>query len=237
MRELRGVQQPPEERLALMRAAELHQRAQRERRVPQPAEAVVPIALPAELLGQRRTGRSRDRAGWRVDQQLERQRAADDRLPPRSCVGSRGRPVAPERDRRHQARLRLAARREHERLLMGDAQDHQRRLTRRRVETAADRALAEDRIAGRPRRDGKRVTSSGRHRRLTASPDAGAPVPVLEPGLDAPAHGTRPEIPSTRRASSRTGANPTVGRSIASVTRAVPPSVANVVSSTFVSGR
>ena len=60
MRELRGVQQPPEERLALMRAAELHQRAQRERRVPQPAEAVVRIALPAELLGQRRTGRSRD---------------------------------------------------------------------------------------------------------------------------------------------------------------------------------
>ena len=127
-----------------------------------------------------------------MDQQLERQRAADDRLPPRSCVGSRGRPVAPERDRRHQARLRLAARWEHERLLMGDAQDHQRRLTRRRDKTAADRALAEDRIAGRPRRDGKRVTSSGRHRRLTASPDAGAPVPVLEPGLDAPAHGHAP---------------------------------------------
>jgi hypothetical protein len=40
---------------------------------------------------------------------------------------------------------------------MGDAQDHQRRLTRRRDETAADRALAEDRIAGRPRRDGKRA--------------------------------------------------------------------------------
>ena len=188
MRQLRGVQQPPEEGLALVRAAELHQRAQRERRVAQPAEAVVPVALPADLLGQRARGRRRDRAGWRVDQQLERQRAADDRLPPRPCVGSRSRPVAPERDRRHQARLRLAARREHERLLMGDAQDHQRRLTRRRDETAADRALAEDRIAGRPRRYGERVTSSGRHRRLTAAPDRGGAGAVLEPGLDAPAH-------------------------------------------------
>jgi hypothetical protein len=48
--------------------------------------------------------------------------------------------------------------------------------------------------------------------------------------------GTRPEMPSTRRASSRAGASPQPGNSMASLTRTAPSPVTNVVSSTLVAG-
>src|SRR5437867_9693682 len=48
--------------------------------------------------------------------------------------------------------------------------------------------------------------------------------------------GTRPARPSIRRASSRIGASPMPGSVIASVTRTIPLSVTNVVSSTLVPG-
>ena len=82
--ELGRVQQPPEERLGLARAAELQEGLERECRVAHPAEAVVPVALAADLLGQRGGRRRRDRAGGRVEEQLERQRAADHGIAPRA---------------------------------------------------------------------------------------------------------------------------------------------------------
>ena len=61
--QLGRVQQPPEERLGLPRAAQMQERLEREGRVAHPAEAIVPVALTADLLGQRRRGRCRDRPG------------------------------------------------------------------------------------------------------------------------------------------------------------------------------
>ena len=58
--ELGGVQQPPEERLGLAWAAELQQRAEREGGITHPAEAVVPVALAADLLRQGGARRRRD---------------------------------------------------------------------------------------------------------------------------------------------------------------------------------
>ena len=75
------AQQPvaPRARLVLEAAAE--QRHQRERGVAQPAEAVVPVAHAAELLGQRRRGGGDDAAGGRVGERLQRQqRAAHERV-------------------------------------------------------------------------------------------------------------------------------------------------------------
>ena len=50
--ELRCVEQPPEERLGLARAAQLKEGVQGECRVTHPAESVVPVALAADLLGE-----------------------------------------------------------------------------------------------------------------------------------------------------------------------------------------
>ena len=67
MAELGCVEQPPEERLALPRAAELQQGVERERGVAHPTEAIVPVALAADLLGQGGGSRRRDRPGRSVE--------------------------------------------------------------------------------------------------------------------------------------------------------------------------
>ena len=95
MRELGRVQQPPEERLRLARAPEVQEGLERECRVAHPAEAVVPVALAADLLGQRRGRRRRDRPGGRVEEQLERQRAADHGIAPRAVVRTLRGPAPP----------------------------------------------------------------------------------------------------------------------------------------------
>jgi hypothetical protein len=63
-----------------------------------------------------------------------------------------------------------------------------------------------------------------------------APAGVAESRLDTPVNLTRPAMPSTLRTNSRPGASPSSGGSIASVTRATPSLVTNVVSSTLVVG-
>ena len=78
-----GAQQPVAPRLRLLVVAGVHQREQRERRVAQPAEAVVPVARAAELLRQRRGRRRDDAAGRRVGQRLQRDQRAHDRVGPR----------------------------------------------------------------------------------------------------------------------------------------------------------
>ena len=92
----RGVHLPPEERARLVAVAELDQRLERVARVAQPGVAVVPVLVAAELLGQRRRRRGDDRARRREDEQLERERAADDRLAPRPVVAG-ARPPTPAR--------------------------------------------------------------------------------------------------------------------------------------------
>ena len=83
------------------------QRLQRERRVAHPRVAVVPVALAAGRLGQRRRERRDRRAGRHVGQALDRQRRALDRLAP-AVVGHAARAPA---SRARTASSRRAARR------------------------------------------------------------------------------------------------------------------------------
>ena len=82
----RAVGQPAHERRRLLGEAEPQQRVERERGVADPRVAVVPVALAAELLGQRRGRRGHERAGRRVGEQLERQRRAVHHLAPAAAV-------------------------------------------------------------------------------------------------------------------------------------------------------
>ena len=84
------------------------QRLQRERRVAHPRVAVVPVALAAGRLGQRRGERRHRRPGRHVRQALDRQRRALDRVAPAMVGHPRPRqPVAPEARRRGQPRDRV----------------------------------------------------------------------------------------------------------------------------------
>ena len=85
------AQQPVAPSLRFVVVAGIHQREQRERGVAQPAEAVVPVADAAELLGQRRGRRRDDAAGRRVGERLERDQRAHDGV---RSSGPAGRHVA-----------------------------------------------------------------------------------------------------------------------------------------------
>ncbi len=74
------AQQPVAPGLRLVVEAGVHQREQREGGVAQPAEAVVPVADAAQLLGQRRGRRRHDPAGRPVGERLERDQRAHDRV-------------------------------------------------------------------------------------------------------------------------------------------------------------
>ena len=149
--ELGCVQQPPEERLGLPRAAQMQERLEREGRVAHPAEAVVPVALAADLLGQRRRRRCRDRPGGSVEEELERQGAADHGVAPRAVVGALRGPAAPVRGRGLQTALDLLARREDQWLLVGAAQRDQRRLGLVQREAPEDRVIVDLRARRHPR--------------------------------------------------------------------------------------
>ena len=66
-----GAQEPLAPRLGLLARAGLQHREERQRGVAQPAEAVVPVALAADPLGQRRGRRGDDPAGRRVRHRLQ----------------------------------------------------------------------------------------------------------------------------------------------------------------------
>ena len=87
------------------------QRLEREGRVADPGEAVVPVALAAGRLGQRGRRRGDGRAGRHVGEALDRQRRALDRVAP-AVVGHprRAHPAPPEPDRRRHALVRLVGR-------------------------------------------------------------------------------------------------------------------------------
>ena len=94
---LADLRQEVEEVVGLPVEAERVEAPQHERRVAHPRVAVVPVAVAARRLGQRRRRRGQQRAGRRVGQALERQRRALQRLAPR-VVGERalGEPLVPE---------------------------------------------------------------------------------------------------------------------------------------------
>ncbi len=95
--EVRGVaghraQQPAPPQLGLVGVTGLDQRADRQRRVAQPAEAVVPIARPARVLGQRGRRRGHDAAGRGVGQHPQGHQGAAHQVGV-GCVGPA--PVGP----------------------------------------------------------------------------------------------------------------------------------------------
>ena len=93
------VAQPLGEPGRLLHESQPEQRTHRERGVPHPGVAVVPVALAAHLLGER-GGRGGDEpAGRRVRHELERDRRALDHLAPATTVGRALEPGAPERRR------------------------------------------------------------------------------------------------------------------------------------------
>ena len=236
--ELGRVQQPPEERLGLARAAQMQERLEREGRVAHPAEAVVPVALAADLLGQRRRGRCRDRPGGGVEEQLERQRAADHGVAPRAVVGALRGPAAPVRGRGVQTAPRPAR-------ASGRPVAPGGRRTARSTPSSDSSSAKRPKIAsssicglaGIPRADRQRVAASERDRDAAAALESRGRGGVAERGRHAPGIGTRPATPSTRRISSRVGPRSWLGNAIASVTRTTPWPVVNVVSKTLVSGR
>ena len=90
------VPQPAAERGRLLDVAQAQQRVDGERAVPDPGVAVVPVALPADLLGQR-GGRRRDQpAGRLIGHQLQRDGRPGDHLPPPAGVAGPVQPAAPE---------------------------------------------------------------------------------------------------------------------------------------------
>ena len=75
-----GVQQPTQETARLLELADREKRRDADRRIPGPGVAVIPVADAARMLGQRCGGGGDRRAGWRVGQQAQRQKAAHDRV-------------------------------------------------------------------------------------------------------------------------------------------------------------
>ena len=104
------VEQPRERRVRVLAPAEREQRVERVRRVAHPAEAVVPVRVAAQPLGQRRRRRRRDAAVRLVRQQLQRERRTRDGVAPRAVVArGRGSTCArPPPSRRGGARSRRA---------------------------------------------------------------------------------------------------------------------------------
>ena len=90
------VVQPAPEGLGLLGEPQPQQGMDREGAVPDPGEAVVPVALAPDLLGQAGGRRGHQGAGGRVGQQLQGDRRAVDLLTPAAPVGRAGQPAAPE---------------------------------------------------------------------------------------------------------------------------------------------
>ena len=93
---LRPVPEPGAEGGGLLHVAQAQQRVDGEGAVPDPGVAVVPVALPAFLLGQP-GGRRRDRGpGRRVGHQLQGDGRTADHLAPPAGVARAAQPAAPE---------------------------------------------------------------------------------------------------------------------------------------------
>ena len=90
------VPDPDAEGRRLFQVAQSQQRVHRERRVPDPGVAVVPVALAPDLLREPGGRRGDQRPGRRVRHQLERHRRAGHHFPPAPGVGGLAEPGPPE---------------------------------------------------------------------------------------------------------------------------------------------
>ncbi len=120
------------EPLGLLGEPQAQQRVHAERSVAHPHVPVVPVAFPAEPLGQTGRRRGHDRARRRVREQLQREGRAMHHLPPPPLVPRGRQPAPPVRHRRVELLLRLPTlapvrrrvlgalvQREHRRLALG----------------------------------------------------------------------------------------------------------------------
>jgi hypothetical protein len=90
------IVEPLQEGLRLGREAEAQECVDREGRIPDPREAVVPVSFPADLFRQAGRRRRHERPGRGVGHELERHRRALHRFAPATLVPRSPEPAAPE---------------------------------------------------------------------------------------------------------------------------------------------
>jgi hypothetical protein len=131
-------EQPRHGRVRLLAQPEPQQRVHRVGEVADPREAVVPVLLPGEVLGQGGGRRGRDGPGGAVDEQLEGERAAVHGVGPGAVPAELGRPALPVLDGAVDALVDHARVRQVQRLVLGAAQADQRPRAGRRRERAPE---------------------------------------------------------------------------------------------------
>ena len=94
--ELHPRRQPAQECGCLIGVAQRHQGVEAERTVAHPGESVVPVALPADLLRQRRSRGRDERARRRIRHELQRDSRTGHGLAPATLVVGDRNPVTPE---------------------------------------------------------------------------------------------------------------------------------------------
>ena len=92
----RGAEQPIVPGGSFRGIAGVHQRQQREGGIPQPAEAIIPVARAAELFGQRGRRCRDDAAGRRIGLRLQRDQRAHDQIAMLALIGAMAAPFGPE---------------------------------------------------------------------------------------------------------------------------------------------
>ena len=123
-----------------------------------------------------------------MEEELERQGAADHGVAPRALVGALRGPAAPVRGRGLQTALDLLARREDQWLLVGAAQRDQRRFGLVQREAPEDRVFVDLGLAGVPGADRQRVAPSERDRDAAAALESRGRGGVAEGGRHVPGH-------------------------------------------------
>ena len=92
----RRPKEPIAPRRRLVEVARIHERQQCERRVAQPAEAIVPVPLAADPFGKRRRRRGHQSTGRSIRQRLERDERSIDGVDPLAAILAFLRPLVPE---------------------------------------------------------------------------------------------------------------------------------------------
>ena len=123
-----------------------------------------------------------------MNEQLQRQRAADHGIAPRAAIRALVRPAAPIRCGCIQARLDVVAPRKDERLLVSRAQRDQSSAALPGLEVPEDRLLVDLRLAGVPGTDSQRVRAVRGDRAPSADLQFRRPRAVREGGGDPPPH-------------------------------------------------
>ena len=240
-----GARHERDEVLGLVGARADVQRLEREARVPDPRVAVVPVALAADVLGQRRGGRGDDRARGPVRQALQHPRAEPHEVAVRALVDVvLGLPRAPGLGRVGDPRRRPVGRRRLASATPRPAPSaaRSRALALGERECRAHRRVR-DRRPGRDARDGDLTGPAERAAAVVGPPEQRAHEPVLGPRGQLHRSSTSPDTHSTRRSSSCGASMPRScprwpsANASASVRRTDAGVVVNVVSTMSVPGQ